>query len=195
MFIQVKQVLYIHLKIQLFSPLIWIKAIKYIFLRKSWPANPYIMQLRREKHSLTKHDKIKAFVRMERKWKEENTVFRVFLWKAVSVDRFWKCWGCRGGFCGEMEQGRNKVTGGEGDPGVSRDIPRGTVVQGDPLWSTGEWGARSGTEELLHPDPLHCPFSHQRHWVWPLAVAPRARRGAWCDAQALPPSRETLEVT
>lgn len=42
---------------------------------------------------------------------------------------------------GRWSEGVTRSGGGEGDPDLSRDIPRGAVIHGDPCWSTA--GVRS----------------------------------------------------
>lgn len=139
------------------------------------------MQLRREKHSLTKQDKNKDFGKLKRKLKQEDTLFRVSLWKAVSVVRFWKCWGCRSGFCGQMEQGVVEERVIQTWTGIS---PEGLCSMGTHSWSTGGVRSRERHRGIAAPWPRPFALSfHWRHWVWPLAVVPRRRTGTCCDAQ------------
>lgn len=75
--------------------------------------------------------------------------------------------GLQGWLCGEVERGCNQVSGGEAEPGLSRDIPRGTVVHGDPRWGTG--GVRSKQWHrgvAAHsPQPL-AQGTECHHWLW-----------------------------
>lgn len=109
----------------------------------------------------------------------------MFLWKAVSVTRFGSAGAAGVASVGRWSEGVTRS-------GEERMIQTWAGTSPEGLWSMGthagaqeEWGARSGTEELLntHPNPLHCPFCHWRHWVWHLAGVPRRRGGVCGDAQ------------
>lgn len=157
------------------------------------------MQQRLEKRSLTNKDKNKGFClcQMEKKWKQEsNTLFKVLLYKVckflvmktlcwVSVARFWKWRGCRGGFCERWNEGIMRSVEEKVLQDWAGTSPEGPWPMEDPCWSTGEeregrssWGKSLRTD----PNPLHRLFPRWRDWVWP-AVAPRGRRGAWSDVQ------------
>lgn len=102
--------------------------------------------------------------------KKENTLFRVLLWKAVSVQ------GSEGvGAAGVASVGR-------WSEGVTRSQEERVIHQGHPQRDCGPWGptlehrgvrSKECTEEFLHtdPEPLHCPFSLREgtecdHWLW-----------------------------
>lgn len=127
------------------------------------------MQLRREKHSLTKHDKNKDFGRMKRKWKK-----RTSLGCCYGKQCLWQ--GSEGvGAAGVASVGR-------WSEGVTRSQEERVIHQGHPQRDCGPWGptlehrgvrSKECTEEFLHtdPEPLHCPFSltegtECNHWLW-----------------------------
>lgn len=118
--------------------------------------------------------------------------FRTLLYKAVSVASFWKWRGCKGGFSEEMERGCYQVSGGEGDPDLSRDIPRGTVVHGDPRWNTGGVRRKEWHREVAAhwPRPLALSFlSLKELRVTTGCDTKRKERSLlWCSAKYVPSS-------